>query len=61
MTWEGFTRIYHKKHRNEIGITSKTQAYIQSIVLKKRAFPSNEDKAFKDGYNDGLVSKIVQI
>jgi hypothetical protein len=26
---------YHKKHRNEIGITTKTEAYIQLLVLKK--------------------------
>ena len=26
---------YHKKHRSEIGISTKTEAYIQSLVLKK--------------------------
>jgi hypothetical protein len=51
---------YHKKHRNEIGITTKTEAYIQSLALKKGAFPSNEDEIFKDGHKDSLVSKIVQ-
>jgi hypothetical protein len=29
------TKIYKKKHRNETEITSKTEAYIQSLVLKK--------------------------
>jgi hypothetical protein len=62
MWWPNIGYKYHKKHRNEIGITSKTEAYIQSLVLKKRAFPLNEDEVFKDGYNeaDALVSKILQ-
>jgi hypothetical protein len=52
----------YKKHRNAIGIITKTEAYIQSLVLKRRAFPLNEDEVFNDGYNevDALVSKIVQ-
>ena len=40
MTWEGLVTKYHKKHRDEIGIHPKIEAYIQSLVLKKtlRAF-----------------------
>ena len=26
---------YHKKHRDEIGLPAKTEAYIQSLALKK--------------------------
>ena len=35
MTWEGLVTKYHKNHRNEIGITPKIEAYIQSLVIKK--------------------------
>ena len=35
MTWEGLVTKYHKKHRDEIGLSAKTEAYIQSLVLKK--------------------------
>ena len=35
MTWEGLVTIYHKKHVKEIGIQPRTEAYIQSLVLKK--------------------------
>jgi hypothetical protein len=38
MAWYRFRGINYKKHRNEIGITSKTKAYIQSLVLKKEHF-----------------------
>ena len=31
----GLVMKYHKKHRNEIEISTKTEAYIQSLVLKK--------------------------
>ena len=35
MTWEGLVTKYHKRYMKEIGIETKTEAYIQSIVLKK--------------------------
>ena len=35
MTWEGLVTKYHKKHRSEIGIQPRAEAYIQSLVLKK--------------------------
>ena len=35
MTWVGLVTKYHKKHRNEIGLPAKIEAYIQSLVLKK--------------------------
>ena len=34
MTWEGLVTKYHKKHRDEIGLSAKIEAYIQSLVLK---------------------------
>ena len=47
MTWEGLVTKYHKKHRNEIGISTKTEAYIQSLDLKKTVFPSTDDAISK--------------
>ena len=35
ITWGAVVAIYHKKYINELGITPKIEAYIQSIVLKK--------------------------
>ncbi|KAL4719725.1 hypothetical protein ACJJTC_004657 [Scirpophaga incertulas] len=35
ITWDGLVTKYHKKYRKEIGIQPKTEAYIQSLVLKK--------------------------
>ena len=34
MTWERITTTFHKKYRRELKIDSRTQAYIQSRVLK---------------------------
>jgi hypothetical protein len=65
MTWEGLVTKYHKKHRNEIGISTKTEAYIQSLVLKKTLENANylyfEDIKEDDGNNefDALVNKIA--
>ena len=67
MTWEGLVTKYHKKHRNEIGITTKTEAYIQSLVLKKTlesiSFDRRRGLEEDDGHNevDALVSKIVEV
>jgi hypothetical protein len=35
MTWEDLVTKYHKNQSNEIGISTKTEANIQSLVLKK--------------------------
>ena len=35
MTWEGLVTNYHNKYCKDIGISTVTEAYIQSIVLKK--------------------------
>ena len=65
MTWEGLVTKYHKKHRNEIGISLKTEAYIQSLVLKKTlesiSFDRRRGIEEEDGHNevDALVSKIA--
>jgi len=65
MTWEGLVTKYHKKHRDEIGITPKTEAYIQSLVLKKTfesiSFERRRGLEEEDGHNevDELVSKIT--
>ena len=56
---------YHKKHRNEIGLTPKIEAYIQSLVLKKTfesiSFERRRGLEEEDCHNevDALVSKIV--
>jgi len=66
MTWEGLVTKYHKKHRNEIGISLKTEAYIQSLVLKKTfesiSFDRRRGIEEEDGHNqvDELVSKITE-
>ncbi|KAM0679261.1 hypothetical protein BDAP_000128 [Binucleata daphniae] len=44
MTWEGIVTKYHKKYSREIGIQPKTQAYIQSLVLRKTLESLSFDK-----------------
>ena len=66
MTWDGLVTKYHKKHRNEIGIQLKTEAYIQSLVLKKTlesiSFDRRRGIEEEDGHNevDKLVNKITE-
>ena len=66
MTWDGLVTKYHKKHREEIGIESKTEAYIQSLVLKKTfesiSFERRRGLEEEDGYNevDKLVNKMLE-
>jgi hypothetical protein len=65
MTWEGLVTKYHKKHRGEIGIQPKTEAYIQSIVLKKTlesiSFDRRRGIEEEDGHNEveELINKMV--
>ena len=65
MTWDGLVTKYHKKHRSEIGIQLKTEAYIQSLVLKKTfesiSFDRRRGIEEEDGHNevDELVNKIT--
>ena len=35
MTWDGIVTRFHGKYSKEIGLTTKIEAYIQYIVLKK--------------------------
>jgi hypothetical protein len=35
LTWDGIVTKFHKSYIKEIGLTTKIQAYIQFIVLKK--------------------------
>ncbi|KAM0679083.1 hypothetical protein BDAP_000463 [Binucleata daphniae] len=35
MTWDGIVTKCHKKYVADIGIQPKTEAYIQSLVLRK--------------------------
>jgi hypothetical protein len=66
MTWEGLVTKYHKKHRIEIGIQPNTEAYIQSILLKKTfesiSFDRRRGLEEEDGHNevDALVSRIAE-
>lgn len=66
MTWEGLVTKYHKKHRNEIGIQPKTEAYIQSLVLKKTfesiSFERRRGLEEEDGHKEVevLMSKIAE-
>lgn len=65
MTWEGLVTKYHKKHRSEIGIQPKTEAYIQSLVLKKTfesiSLERRRGLEEEDGHNEVevLVSRIA--
>ena len=67
MTWEGLVTKYHKKHRDEIGLSAKTEAYIQSLVLKKTfesiSFDRRRGIEEDDGHNevDALVNKIAEV
>ena len=66
MTWEGSVKKYHKKHRIEIGILTKTEAYIQSLVLKKTLESISFDRRRGIEEDDGhyeveaLVNKITE-
>jgi hypothetical protein len=57
--------IYHKKYRNEIEISNKNTAYIQSLVLKKTlesiSFDRRRGIEEDDGHNevDALVNRIA--
>jgi hypothetical protein len=57
---------FHKKHKNEIRITSKTEAYTKSPILKKVSerisFEQARSLEEEDGHNevDVLVCKVVQ-
>lgn len=35
MTWDGIVTKFHRSYSKEIGLTTKTEAYIRYIVLKK--------------------------
>ena len=67
MTWEGLVTKYHKKHRDEIGLSAKTEAYIQLLVLKKTfesiSFDRRRGIEEDDGHNevDALVNKIAEV
>ena len=65
MTWDGCVTRFHTKYRTEIGIQPKTEAYIQSVVLKKTlesiSFDRRRGLEEDDGYHqvDELVSKMA--
>ena len=67
MIWEGLVMKYHKKHRDEIGLPAKTEAYIQSLALKKTfesiSFDRRRGIEEEDGHNevDALVNKIAEV
>ncbi|KAL4713384.1 hypothetical protein ACJJTC_016852 [Scirpophaga incertulas] len=67
ITWDGLVTKYHKKYRKEIGIQPKTEAYIQSLVLKKTleciSLERRRGLEEDDGHNEGeaLVSKINEM
>ncbi|KAL4721565.1 hypothetical protein ACJJTC_000393 [Scirpophaga incertulas] len=64
ITWDGLVTKYHKKYRKKIGIQPKTEAYIQSLVLKKTlesiSFERRHGLEEDDGHNEveALVTKI---
>ncbi|KAL4713348.1 hypothetical protein ACJJTC_016816 [Scirpophaga incertulas] len=56
ITWDGLVTKYHKKYRKKIGIQPKTEAYIQSLVLKKTlesiSFERRHGLEEDDGHNE---------
>jgi hypothetical protein len=55
MTWDGVVMNFHRRQRNELGITPTIEAYIQSRVLKTtlEAISSSKRRGIPDGYNGG--------
>ena len=61
MTWEGLVTKYHKRHMKEIGIETKTEAYIQSLVLLKSiSFERRREIEERDSHEEveELVKKL---
>lgn len=64
MTWVLVAK-YHKKYRNEIGISSTNEAYIQSLVLEKTlesiSFERKRGIEEENGQTevDELVNRII--
>ena len=58
MTWDGIVTRFHKKYSKEIGLTTKIEAYIQYIVLKKtlESISFEYRRGGPDGTQDGLES-----
>ena len=65
MTWDWCVTKFHTNYRSESGIQPKTEAYIQSVVLKKTlesiSFDRRRGLEEDDGYHqvDELVSKMA--
>jgi hypothetical protein len=51
MTWDGIVTTHHKRHLKELGISTSTEAYIQSRVLKMTLESISYD--FRRGQHEG--------
>ncbi|KAF9763721.1 hypothetical protein NGRA_1100 [Nosema granulosis] len=51
MTWDGLVTTYHKKYIKALGLSTSTEAYIQSRVLKKTLESISLD--YRRGNNEG--------
>ena len=58
LTWDGIVAKFHEKYSKEIGLTTKIEAYIQYIVLKKtlESISFEYRRGGPDGTQDGLES-----
>jgi hypothetical protein len=63
MTWDGVVTNFHRRYRNDLGITPAIEAYIQSRVLKTTlgAISFEKRRGILDGYTrDDEIYKAVE-
>jgi hypothetical protein len=63
MTWDGVVTNFHRRYRNDLGITPTIEAYIQSRVLETtfEAISSEKRRGILDGYTrDDETHKAVE-
>jgi hypothetical protein len=63
MTLDGVVTNFHRRHRNDLGITPTIEAYIQSRILKTtlEAMSSEKRQGMLDGYSrDDETHKAVE-
>jgi hypothetical protein len=63
MTWEGVVTNFHRRYRNDLGITPTIEAYIQLRVLKTtpEAISFERRRGILDGYSgDDKTHKAVE-
>jgi hypothetical protein len=62
MTWDGVVTNFHRRYRNNLGITPAIEAYIQPRILKTtlETISSEKRRGILDGYTrDDEIRKAV--